>query len=77
MNQKNVWGEYASLPSEAQEQVADFIALLRRRYGSPSRDSQAQQTDLAHEPFVGIWQDREDMQDSSKWVQSVRRREWS
>ena len=31
---------------------------------------------LAEEPFVGIWQDRPDMEDSSAWVRAIRAREW-
>ena len=26
--------------------------------------------------FVGIWRDRQDMEDSSDWVRGVRKREW-
>lgn len=28
------------------------------------------------EPFVGMWKDREDMQDSTAWVRDLRRKEW-
>jgi len=31
---------------------------------------------LADEPFVGMWKDREDMQDSTKWVRGLRRNDW-
>jgi len=27
-------------------------------------------------PFIGIWQDREDLVDSISWVRDIRRREW-
>jgi hypothetical protein len=29
------------------------------------------------EPFVGMWKDREDMEDSSHWVRQVRQQEWT
>jgi AbrB family looped-hinge helix DNA binding protein len=32
---------------------------------------------LEEEPFVGMWQDREDMADSSEWVRRTRQREWT
>lgn len=32
--------------------------------------------DLAEEPFIGLWRDRQDMQDSTVWVRVVREREW-
>jgi hypothetical protein len=60
---------------EAQKQVIDFIAFLKMRYrrrpGAPESKRK-----LAEEPFVGMWRDREDLQDSSAWVRELRRREW-
>jgi hypothetical protein len=32
---------------------------------------------LQDEPFVGMWKDREDMEDSSHWVRQVRQQEWT
>ena len=32
---------------------------------------------LAKEPFIGMWADRDDMQDASAWVRAVREREWA
>jgi AbrB family looped-hinge helix DNA binding protein len=32
---------------------------------------------LQEEPFVGMWQDREDMADSTQWVRQAREREWN
>jgi putative addiction module CopG family antidote len=32
--------------------------------------------DLLEDPVVGMWQDREDMQDSTAWVRQVRQQEW-
>ena len=32
---------------------------------------------LQDEPFVGMWKDREDMEDSSQWVRQVRQQEWT
>jgi len=68
--------EIASLPPEAQKQVADFVAFLRARYGTASSHRQAKPTPLADEPFVGMWRDRQEMQDSTAWVRELRKREW-
>jgi len=68
--------DIASLPPEAQKQVLDFVAFLKARYPAPSRGRKAKRTNLADEPFVGMWRDREDMQDSSAWVRRLREREW-
>lgn len=34
-------------------------------------------TKLADEPFVGMWQDRDDLADSTQWVRDVRAQEWT
>jgi hypothetical protein len=34
-------------------------------------------SNLQDEPFVGMWKDREDMEDSSHWVRQVRQQEWT
>ena len=74
MNQDTILRGFESLPPEAQKQVADFIAFLETRY-KPSR-RQTRRTHLSAEAFVGIWKDREDLQDSSKWVREARNHEW-
>lgn len=32
--------------------------------------------DLLQDPVVGMWQDRDDMADSTAWVRQVRQQEW-
>ncbi|MDY6805880.1 MAG: hypothetical protein SXA11_19035 [Cyanobacteriota bacterium] len=34
-------------------------------------------TPLKEEPFIGMWSDRQDLEDSSQWVKNLREREWS
>jgi hypothetical protein len=34
-------------------------------------------TPLKEEPFVGMWSDRKDMENSSKWVKNIREKEWN
>jgi len=74
MSQDAILRGYQSLPPEAQKQVADFIAFLRTRYQPAQRKTR--QTRLSAEAFVGIWKDRDDLQDSSQWVRETRIREW-
>ena len=76
MEQEKVWRQFLALPAEAQQQVADFIAFLRTRSGSAPSSKLASQPDWADEPFVGMWREREDMQDSSSWVRRMREQEW-
>lgn len=32
--------------------------------------------DLSNEPFVGMWSDRSEMDDSVQWVRNMRNQEW-
>lgn len=76
MNQERIWQEFTALPPEAQRQVMDFIAFLRIHYAEMPREKADAQSELTKEPFVGLWRDRKDMQDSTAWVRNVREREW-
>jgi hypothetical protein len=76
MNQENLWRELAALPPEAQQSVADFIAFLHTRYDSTEARKKPKATNLADEPFIGLWRNRAEMADSQAWVQGLREREW-
>ena len=76
MKGEKIWREYTALPPELQKQVADLIILLRTR-SAPSRAGKTvKRTKLADEPFIGMWRNREDMQDSRAWVCRIRQTEW-
>jgi hypothetical protein len=75
METEKIFNDINNLPPQAQRQVADFIAFLRTRYKRP--DSQPpRQSSLANEPFIGMWKDRQDTQDSRTWLRGVRKSEW-
>ncbi len=76
MSQKTVWQDFISLPPEAQRQVMDFIAFLRARYLAPRSRKTIKPTKLTREAFIGMWRNRDDLQDSSAWVRKTREREW-
>ena len=76
MENSRILQEIASLPLEAQKQVMDFVAFLRTRYEPVPSTPEADRVQLAEEPYVGMWRDREDMRDSSEWVRQLRQREW-
>jgi hypothetical protein len=76
MKQEDILREILSLPPEGQRQVADFIARLRERYQDTHPIENPASPELDKDSFIGIWQDREDMQDSGVWVRQVREREW-
>ena len=76
MEPEKIFDDISNLPPEAQRQVVDFIAFLRTRYKRTEREKQTERIDLVNEPFIGIWKDREDMNNSSKWLRNVRKAEW-
>ena len=76
MQQEDLWRQLTTLPPEAQQQVIDFIAFLHTRYASTHASKTAKRTGLVSEPFIGMWRDRKDLQDSSAWVRNIREREW-
>ncbi|KAA3653279.1 MAG: DUF2281 domain-containing protein [Calditrichaeota bacterium] len=76
MIQDSMLNNFNNLPPEAQKQVMDFIAFLRTRYQKSNYGKNITKTKLTEEPFIGIWRDRDDVQDSSAWVRNIRKNEW-
>ncbi len=76
MEQEKIFDDISNLPPEAQRQVVDFIAFLRTRYKRSEQEKQTKRINLVNEPFIGIWKDRKDMNNSSKWLRNVRKTEW-
>jgi hypothetical protein len=52
---------------ELEALIARAEALLRERI---------KKSPLREDPAIGMWKDREDMEDSAAWVCEVRQREW-
>lgn len=69
--------ELAALPAEARREAIDFIVFLRQRHGRSTQRRPNGKCPLKHEPFLGIWAERTDMNDSVQWVRETRKREWS
>ncbi len=76
MEYQDIWQQFTTLPPDAQALVADFITFLKQRYNQSQSPGQPKQKDLRSDPFIGLWQDREDMQDSTQWVRTTRASEW-
>ena len=74
MTNEEILKEFASLPSEARREALDFIAFLRLRYGKQNEAKENLQ--IEKESFVGMWKDREDLQDSTNFVREMRKNEW-
>lgn len=76
MKQEKIWQDFAALPPELQRQVVDFIAFLRTRSGQTTTTKRTKRIPLRDQPFIGMWRDREDMEDSTAWVRKTRQSEW-
>lgn len=76
MTHEQIFQEIVSLPLEGQQQVERFVTFLRQTYGSTPRVAQPPSSDWQAEEFLGMWRDRDDMQDSSAWVRQQRESEW-
>lgn len=74
MTSEEILKEIASLPVQARREIEDFVAFLRARY-SPRENGSA--GPFESDEFFGIWRDRDEMTDSTKWVRSVRERHWT
>lgn len=70
--------EIDSFPEELQLLLLDFIELLKKRYPSLKKDNLNSEIteNIDNESFIGMWKDREDMQNSSDWVRQIREQEW-
>ena len=77
MEQENIYRDIATLPPEAQQQVADFIAFLKIRYKRSQTNKTTKRNNIINEAFIGIWEGRKDMRDSSKWVRNIRESDWA
>ncbi|MDY0042655.1 MAG: hypothetical protein RBS57_20280 [Desulforhabdus sp.] len=76
MSQEQLVRDWLELPPTAQQAVVDFIAFLRARYTLTPPPQLDVPCKLSEEPFVGMWQDRTDMEDSTQWVRTIRTQEW-
>ncbi len=76
MDQTEIFQDFAALPPEAQRIVADLIILLSKQNEQAKRVRKTKSTRLIDEKFIGIWQDREEMNDSHAYVRDLRNREW-
>ncbi len=75
IEKEQVWLEFSALPLDAQYQVIEFMTFLHTRY-TPKKSVKSKKPNLSDEPFVGMWKDRKEMQDSAAYVRKLRQQEW-
>lgn len=51
-----------------------IVKIISLHQSAPATESHS--TPLTEDPFYGMWENREDMADSSAWVREVRRKHW-
>ena len=76
METQNINNDIANLPPEAQRQIFDFIEFIKVRYPQKHPTKKTTRNKIIQEPFIGIWEGRNDMNDSSQWVNNLRKTEW-
>lgn len=78
MDTNQVLDEFNSLPPEAQRQVLDFIAFLQSRNNASktAKKKTRQMINLDKSGFIGMWRDRDDIQDTRVWLRLLRLNEW-
>ncbi|MCH8569044.1 MAG: DUF2281 domain-containing protein [Balneolales bacterium] len=78
MSEKELIKQIRELPAEAQQEAADFVELLTKKYiqRTEATDSSNKKSILENS-FRGIWKDCEDLQDSTKWVRELRKSRWA
>jgi hypothetical protein len=64
------------LPVHEQHEVVDFIEFLKSRHHVDVQ-SRRKRSRFSQEPFVGMWRNRQDMNDSAAWVRDLRREQWA
>jgi hypothetical protein len=62
-----------SLPIEKQQEILNFADSLAREFQA---DTTEPKIAWQNHPSIGMWKDREDMQDSTGWVRQIRKQEW-
>lgn len=74
--QEELLHRFSALSPELQQQVMDFITFLQARYPAIQPTERTRRIPVSQEPFVGIWRDRPEMEDSTGWVRKTRLKEW-
>lgn len=62
------------LPESQQERIAKVL-LKEVEKEDLTSDSSVSFT-LENQPFVGMWKERKEMENSSEWVRQLRRQQW-
>ncbi len=74
MTPEELLSRIEALPPEGRKLVETLVTSLRERFDQAPKPPTEPR--LKDEEFVGMWRDRDDIEDGSAWVRAVRRSEW-
>lgn len=78
MSEKELIKQIRKLPTEAQQEAADFVEFLSKKYiQKPEETDFTKKKSIVENSFRGVWKDRDDLQDSTKWVRELRKSRWA
>ena len=78
MSEKELIKQIRMLPAEAQQEAADFVEFLSKKYIQKSEETDSpMKKSILENSFRGIWKDRDDLKDSTKWVRELRKSRWA
>jgi hypothetical protein len=72
---QHLQSDIAALPEDAQQLLVDFVSFLKQRY-QPSAETPQPPLSFTDQPFVGMWSNVPEMQDSTAWVRQTRQKQW-
>ncbi len=75
MNPQLLLKNITSLPPFAQQEVFDFVGYLKQRYAQYQVEISVKH-DWDNDPVIGIWEDRDDLEDSAAYVRQLRQNAW-
>jgi uncharacterized UBP type Zn finger protein len=71
MVKKELIKQIKQLPPEVQQEALEFVDFLSKKYSQ--KDESSAKKSILDSPFRGMWKNREDMKDSTKWVRNIRK----
>ena len=78
MSEKELIKRIKKLPTEAQQEAADFVEYLSQKHiQQPIDSSSSKKKSILESSFRGMWKNRKDMQNSTKWVRELRKSRWA
>lgn len=72
MKTDKIWQRFELLPKDAKQEVINFIKSVENRLAEREKKV-ASKLNLGDEPFVGIWENRDDQTDSTTFVQEIQK----